>query len=476
MLANLTQVEDMSERTPRSKAIAALIAEFINNRLADKLDKLAEDDPKREALAAQYQPAVWLADAARRVSQLQLVTHPLKASHPDARGSSLFVTPDSLPARQEVGTHCLAEFASDVVGNAAALDVYKFLKLEHEGQSLLALLQAGDADALVALADDAVQAAAWREAFCSITEPAGGPASHSLAKQIYWPVSPDAFLPDAHDDSHFHLLSVLNSSALSHWLYGRIQAHRFGDEAKAARQARRDGVHHPHGYHDYPLLAEEKKGGTKPQNISQLNSERKGSNYLLASLPPQWDSSTTRPLYGVDSLFVRFGNLPQVRRLLRELRDYLGKQKPDANNLHIRKRRDAWLDELFTELLQFGAAFSNGLPKGWTADSACRLPPEEQCWLDPYRAEDDADFNRVFQLQGWPTQLAERFARWLNGSLGAERLSKHQLALGEAEFDYWRRELAHDLAWQVDLDGKRRALDHRLLPAAGLEEAQHEPA
>ncbi|WP_275663558.1 type I-F CRISPR-associated protein Csy1 [Laribacter hongkongensis] len=251
------------------------ISDFVTIRLADKL---AEDDPKRDALLAQYQPAAWLEDAARRVSQLQLVTHPLKATHPDARGSSLFVAPDSLPVRQEVGTHALADIASDVVGNAAALDVYKFLKLEHEGQSLLALLQAGDADVLAALSDDAAQAEVWREAFCSITESAGGPASHSLAKQVYWPVSPDEFPPDALDDSHFHLLSVLNSSALSHWLFGQIQAHR-----KAAWQARRDGVAYPHGYHDYPLLAEEKKGGTKPQNISQLNSERKGSNYLLAS-------------------------------------------------------------------------------------------------------------------------------------------------------------------------------------------------
>ncbi|WP_275663559.1 type I-F CRISPR-associated protein Csy1 [Laribacter hongkongensis] len=197
---------------------------------------------------------------------------------------------------------------------------------------------------------------------------------------------------------------------------------------------------------------------------------------MLPSLPPQWDSSATRPLYGVDSLFERFGRLPQVRRLVRELRDYLGKQKPEANNMHIKNRRDAWLEDIFTELLQFGAAFCNGLPKGWTADSDCRLPLDEQCWLDPFRAEDDADFNQAFQWQDWPDQLAERFARWLNGSLGAERLAKHQLSLNEAEFDYWRRELAHDLAWQRDLDSKRRELDNRLLPTASTEEAQHEPA
>lgn len=463
----------LSERT---QLLGLKIRSFLQHRLVGKLNNLAVNDPKRAELAAIYQPAEWLANAARRVSQLQLVTHPLKATHPDARGSSLFVSPVKLPVREEVGTHVLADFTSDVVGNAAALDVYKFLKLEHEGQTLLALMQAGDADLLAALSNDAEQAAVWLSTFCSITEPVGCLASHALAKQIYWPVSPDGHLPNVHNDSDFHLLSILHSSALSHWLYCEIQEHRFDDEAKAARQAQRECKSHPRGYHEYPQLAIEKKGGTKPQNISQLNSERKGSNYLLASLPPKWGASAIHPLFNVDSLFVCFGRLPVVRRLLRELRNYLGKQSPAANNLHIRNRRDTWLEAIFTELLQFGAAYSNSLPKGWSADASCRLPLEEQCWLDPYRAEGDEEFNKVFQWQDWPYQLAERFARWLNGSLGAERLSKHQLVLGEAEFDYWRRELTHDLAWQSDLDSKRRALGNRLLPDASTVEAQHEQA
>ncbi|WP_234420839.1 type I-F CRISPR-associated protein Csy1, partial [Xanthomonas fragariae] len=60
-------------------------------------------------------------------------------THPDARGSSLHVPPDSLPQHAEIGSHLLgAHYAQDVVGNAAALDVFKFLKIEVEGQGLLA--------------------------------------------------------------------------------------------------------------------------------------------------------------------------------------------------------------------------------------------------------------------------------------------------------------------------------------------------
>jgi hypothetical protein len=55
-----------------------------------------------------------------------------------------------------IGSHNLGEnTALDVVGNAAALDVYKFLRESHNGQSSLNLLLASDANVKAALSDDA---------------------------------------------------------------------------------------------------------------------------------------------------------------------------------------------------------------------------------------------------------------------------------------------------------------------------------
>ncbi len=464
----------MSEHNCRSRDLDALIKAFIYSRRDDKLAKLADDDPKREALLAQYQPQAWLADAARRAGQLRLVTHPLKASHPDARGSSLFVSPEELPRREVAGSHNLPSLISDVVGNAAALDVYKFLKLEHEGQSLLALMQANDPDVLAALSDDLDMATSWRDAFCSIAESPSHFASHTYAKQIYWPVSPDhSVLPNPHDDRHYHLLAPLYSSSLSHWLYLQVQHDRFSEEAKAARQAARDKADHPHGHSVYPMLAEEKKGGTKPQNISQLNSERKGSNYLLSSLPPVWQRSDIRPLLKIESAFSVFGRRETVRHVLREFEGWLTKlnQSDSATNqstMQVRNRRDAYLQELFEELIQFGGAFVNLLPPGWSADSACVLPPEERFWLDPHRAERDEEFNLALQRQDWTEQLSERFARWLNARLGNDTLQ-----LAEAEFRYWFRELSHDSVWQRQLDTSLRKQGTRLLPVARAKGGKH---
>lgn len=170
----------------RSSRFRAIIHIFLKGRLDTKLEKLAADDPKRVELIAQYQPAVWLNDAARRVKQIQAVTHSLKAIHPDARGTNLYVLPERLTQHLDMGSHVLGRsFAGDVVGNAAALDVYKFLKLEVDGRNLLDWLQAKEDDILHALSDEENEAQQWCAAFTALTQPTDIPiASHTLAKQI----------------------------------------------------------------------------------------------------------------------------------------------------------------------------------------------------------------------------------------------------------------------------------------------------
>ena len=193
---------------------------FLQERLHAKLDKLKdEEDDKRQEVLAQHQPTAWLEDAARRVQQIQAVTHALKPIHPDARGTNLYVEPSTLPALAELGSHALgAHFVADVVGNAAALDVYKLLKLEVHGRSLLTALLAHDADALAALHPDPQQAQALRDALVSLTQSrAESPSSHTLAKQLYWLTGSDAC-----DDAHYTLLAPLYATSLAHAVHAQV--------------------------------------------------------------------------------------------------------------------------------------------------------------------------------------------------------------------------------------------------------------
>lgn len=426
-----------------------LIEAFLKERFDIKAEKLAPDDPKRQALIEQFQRESWLNDAARRVNQLQVVTHSLKPIHPDAKGSNLYAPPESLAKHQAVGSHVLpTDFDGDVVGNAAALDVYKFLKLEYDGKSLLERVLEEDAELARALSNDPEQSQAWMKAFAAITEPRGEHTSHTRAKQLYWLTGEDAV-----DDGEFQLLAPLYATSLAHRVFQAINHDRFSDAAKEARKSKREGKIGQHEVHDYPNLAAQKMGGTKPQNISQLNSERGGNNYLLASLPPRWNVRDIRPPLKVESVLSHpgvFGWRKDVRELVGDLKRFL-ETKPNTD-MHTRDLRDDYTAMILDELALFTMQM-HGLSPGWSADENCRLPMEEAFWLDPGRARDDSDFRDARNSTDWPGEIQRRFANWLNAVLGGK------LPLGDVEFRHWYKELAQDPSQQRLLDSDRRWME-----------------
>lgn len=448
-----------TEAIPEHASFKAAIQAFIQGRLQTKLDKLQDDDPKRQELLAQHVPKIWLEDAARRVQQIQAVTHSLKPIHPDARGTNLYVEPAALPALQEVGSHALGQhFTTDVVGNAAALDVYKLLKLEVKGQSLLSALQAADTEAVQALGDDPATAQQLRDAFVSLTEARSeGPSSHTRAKQLYWLVG-----EDASDDAQYELLAPLYATSLAHAVHATIQEHRFGEANKAARQARKERKHHDGVYCEYRDLAVQKLGGTKPQNISQLNSERGGVNYLLSSLPPVWTASSQRLPVNTESVFNRlFGARPEVRRGVKALRDFLTTD-PDPN-LETRQRRETLVDGLIDELAALAGELQQ-LQPGWTREAPrfAKLARAEQLWLDPLRAElpEEDDFTQEWLALEWPAEIGKRFGRWLNQQL------QNRLPVGDVEARAWAKELlADEDGFREHLRTLRRRLSKREVAA-----------
>ena len=429
----------MNDAPPTFSNYQEAIHAFLQERLHAKLEKLkADEDGKRTELIAQHQPAAWLDDAARRVQQIQAVTHSLKPIHPDARGTNLYVEPRTLPPLAELGSHALGErFVGDVVGNAAALDVYKLLKLEVNGRSLLTALLAHDADALAALHADPAQAEKLRDAFVSLTQPrAEGPSSHTLAKQLYWLTGTDAC-----DDSHYILLAPLYATSLAHAVHAQVQEDRFGEANKAARQARRERKVHDGVFHDYPGLAVQNMGGTKPQNISQLNSERRGMNYLLSSLPPKWKVNAQRFPTHADSVFTRyFDSRPLVRQTVKTLRRYLESNPNPVKD--TRDHRKELVDVLVDEMVNMAAELQHALPPGWTLDEPrfSALNEDEKTWLDALRAElpEEDDFANRWLAMEWPDAIGTRFGNWLNARL------EGKLSFSDIEFRAWKKELLTD--------------------------------
>ncbi|MFJ5365111.1 type I-F CRISPR-associated protein Csy1 [Pectobacterium punjabense] len=396
------------------KKVKTARTELSGDTLADAELTLAE---KRREIEKKYEMCNWLSDAASRAGQISLVTHALKFTHSDARGSSIF-SAGTVTEAKTLSTATLAQPAIDAVGNAAALDVAKLLQTEHDGDSLVAALQRGDHRALEALAENPEQLAQWLAGFQQVFTDRQ-PSSHKLAKQIYFPIT----------NGEYHLLSPLYSSSLAQALHQRINTVRFGDEAKAIRQAQKANQWHDQLAISYPNLAVQNMGGTKPQNISSLNSSRSGRSYLLSSAPPQWNS-IEKPPQQHDSIFRPRGEVDyHTRATLAQMQRFLLSVKDVENNRDIRQQRQSYLDQLIDRLFFYVASVQN-LPSGWSAES--ELKRAQQLWLDPYRAETDTVFRHEREAGDWQKDVAYDFGRWLN-----RRLKHEDLIFGEVERREW---------------------------------------
>lgn len=439
--------------TQQAAGIREVIERFIKERFDAKVEKLATDDPKYQALVEQFQCDAWLNDAAKRIQSsmrgenpIKFATHTVKATHPDARGTNLWFRERSDDGLNFVSTDSLGSgYFVDIVGNAAyKLNEYKFLLLSApNGERLLDLAMQGDQEFCQAIGGSQEDGANLAKIFAKLAQP--GAVSHTLAKQVYWLTGEDAV-----DNDDFHLLAPLYATSLAHHVFQTINHDRFSDTAKEARKAKREGKLGEQEVHAYPDIAAQKMGGTKPQNISQLNSERGGNNYLLASLPPRWNVRDIRPPLKVESVLSDpgiFGRRKEVRSLVSDLKRFL-ETNPNTD-MHTRDLRDDYTAMILDELALFTMQMHE-LSPGWSVDENCRLSMEEAFWLDPGRAQDDSDYREARNNTDWPGEIRRRFANWLNKALGGK------LPLGDVEFRHWHQEIARDASHQRLLDSDRR--------------------
>jgi len=400
------------------------------NKTADKQLSAASAEEKsgleqqlleqRRELEKKYDVRTWLADAAARAGQISLVTHAVKYFHGDAKGSSVYSTVRN-DETAYLTTATLPSPAVDAVGNSAALDVAKLLQTEHEGDSLLASLKRGDFSALAALAENDMQAEQWVSGFMQALSDKTL-STHQLAKQLYFPVS---------GAGEYHLLSPLYSSSLAHALYQRISHARYSEASVAARKARREGHWHSEAVQYFPDLAVQNMGGTKPQNISCLNSARGGKNHLLRCAPPQWQQSLKPPVSHKTFLTAVS---PKVTRVVSDLRRYLHTVYERDNTMEIRQQRAEYVDELIGMIFSYAAEIQSLTDlQGWSQWEDCVLKAAHQLWLDPLRQHTDPDFKLWREGGEWISEIAEDFAHWLNTRLKQDE----KLNVGAVEFREW---------------------------------------
>lgn len=427
----------MSEEIPtqRTRTAKDVVIAHLAERRAEALLKIKGSDSAAEKRrmdinnSENYKLPALLNAAVQAVGQIQMASHLLKPTYPDAKArltTNLNVRPSSLPRSLAVGSQVLHDdIHPDTTGNGAYVkkiyELAMLLSVNLEDRSLLDWLIDDDLDVSIALGCVGDNATALRSILIATGEDrCARPASHSMAKQLYWLVGNDAY-----DDTAFHLLAPLYPTLLVHRVYLQLQDDRFGEEVKAARTARKAGTYHPRPVREYPQLAIQKLGGTKPQNISQLNSERRGDNSLLASLPPIWKSEDVRPLLRVTSLFKVYGRRRAVIQQARALRLFL-KGVPPTNEPTRRKVRE-WVQSLIDELVHFQAELLT-LEPGWSQADDCLLSAVQRAWLDP-----DGQVSTAIDPDDATEGVAGDFARWVNAQLS------DPLPVGDSEFLEWRK-------------------------------------
>lgn len=429
------------------EGLAAVIADYINERRLQKLEPIekafekefkdTDEDIKQgqpyidllrqiQQINKQFEVRFWLDDAAKRAKQISLATHALKFTHGDAKGSSV-LSLEYIPDADYLVTASLSNLDVDAVGNAAASDVAKLLQLEFEGRSLAQTFTDGDFYALSVFSENQMQLTEWVEGF-KLALKDKSLSSHTLAKQLYFPVG----------DSEYHILSPVFASSLAHQLNGKISTLRYGDEAKGIREARKSGK-----YHDKPDIrflntAIQSFGGSKPRNISQLNSQRGGRINLLNCAPPSWKSMLKPPIHEKSIFFGHEFNR-RVWPDLQELQHYLLSVKGCDSTLEIRRNIAAYINDLIDGLLNYAAEVQRlSEHAGWSLQN-CELKMAEQLWLDVWC--EDLPFQQKRANNNWQQDICLAFAGWLNSKLN-KALKNDGLVFGTVQYQHWAKLLS----------------------------------
>ncbi len=403
------------------------------NKVLDKSDDPVEIAKAKADYAAQatpieeaFKPAIWLTDAAKRAKQISLATHAAKFTHSDAKASSMLVTQHEVNSGYVTIT-CLKTKAIDAVGNAAALDVAKLLKIEVAGESLVTQLQANHLSALKPFTQDEALLNEWQSGF---NEALGDAklAGHTLTKQLYYPVKQGNQAVQA-----YHLLVPLTSSALAHKLHNAITQTRFGDEAKAIKEARKKGHYHPQDSVSFVATAIQNFGGSKPQNISQLNSERYGQSFLLNCAPPTYQAQITSPAQQTSFFNREFSY--QTAQHIREFKAFLANLKDSDRNFKTRYKRDFWYTQpLLDTLFERAALLQNQTEiTGWATEPSAKMKKAHRLWLDVFNRH--SAFQAEREKGEWLEEVAHDFATWLLRKLE----NKDVYILGDNEHHYFKK-------------------------------------
>ena len=400
-------------------AIQSFLHERKEARIKNKIKASMSDDEKLDierAAEEEFSLATWLPNAANRAKQLSLVSHPGKFTHPSAKTSSIIAS-SSRKADGFLRTGN-AESGLDVVGNAATLDVYKFLMLiMQDEETVLRHLEQETSEVQNQFAFPTTTFDEIRSGLLAIKKgDTSTQKTHERIKQVYFPV-----------DNDYHLLSILTPSALMFKFKERINVIRFSEQTKQARESKRTGEFDKEGFSELYDLTVIGFGGNQPQNISVLNSQNYGEAYLLQSLPPTLQQRSIHPPRR--SFFTNTLNPWTYKESFQFFHKLL---YIDYKNKNIREGRDKIIQYIIAQVIE-RLWMVRKLEQGWSENERyAQLPAYQKLWLDDCHAQDREDDDE------WLVKVENELARWF--LISYQRvIGKQAIGLGDEELPHIKK-------------------------------------
>ena len=382
----------------------------------EKLEKNAECEEV-------FSPRNWLPHAAKRAGQISISTHPCTFSHPSSRKNKNGYASSIIAKVERQADGFLrsgnVNVEADALGNAAALDVYKFLTVKlTDGQTLLEHLQQDtpQAKAVLEIKDPTKEQEylALKNGFMAMLESDAEVITSSKIKQVYFPIEKDM------TNAQYHQLSILTPSGIVFDLRKRLDGIRFGDEIKASRECKRNnkkGV----SFKEIYGLTTIGYGGTKPQNISVLNNSNGGKAHLFMSMPPSFKNRDIQfPTTDIFKKNIRYTSTACRSKFYLLHRLY----KQDRNNVEVRSRRDELYQDLVDYVLE--TVWQVRSVKDQYLESHSSLNMNQRIWLQVVEAPESDDWLEdiiekitLFIFHGYEKVLAKKAEK-----LGAEELKQ----------------------------------------------------
>ena len=397
--------------------IEQVFSHFLHKQKSAWLERKSKGKEPTSDLVSEseirYEKNAWLAKAVKQ-ARYAITTHASTFTHPDAKTSCFLFESPRVKNGFLITNNVQCQNSFDLFGNAATdsfvKEIYLFLIEPVQDQKIWDCF-ANETDEIKKFIElFSLDFNDTKNAFSKLMIDPEAPKTHRLLKQVYFPVN-----------EQYHLLSLLTPSIVTTEFLNRVNRIKFSESSKEARVFKKENKFHEHGFDELFDLTEIAFGGSKPQNVSVLNSQNAGRAYLLSSAPPQFEKRTIRlPKTDFFAQCLYRKNFQDSFLQLHKL------MQLDVNNIDIRTAIRNIIQFVIDQVMFQAFKIRQSYAEGWSnEDYYVSLPKLQRVWLDDFYE------NEREQDGEWRDELSREIARWILRSYEKSIESSFTLGTGE---------------------------------------------